>query len=152
VRLLGLYSDAYARCQFRGLQQFFRWLAAEDEMPDRMARLRPPKVARKSVPCFTSVELSRLGKACWGNTFAHRRDAAIVAVFLATGIRLTELTGIRYHPDDSDRSDVDLGAREIRVRGKGGRPRTVRSAACCCTRTGSGAISAGVAGPRWRRG
>jgi hypothetical protein len=30
VRLLAAYSDAYARGQFRGLQQFFRWLAAED--------------------------------------------------------------------------------------------------------------------------
>jgi hypothetical protein len=28
------------------------------------------------VPFFTSVELSKLKKACQGNTFAHRRDAA----------------------------------------------------------------------------
>ena len=33
VRLLASYSDAYARSQFRGLQQFFRWLAAEDGNP-----------------------------------------------------------------------------------------------------------------------
>jgi hypothetical protein len=26
---------------FRGLQQFFPWLAAEDEIPDPMVRLRP---------------------------------------------------------------------------------------------------------------
>jgi len=36
--------------QYRALQQFFRWLAAEDELPDPMARLRPPKVAGKLVP------------------------------------------------------------------------------------------------------
>jgi integrase len=47
VRLLALYSDAYARGQFRALQQFFRWLAAEDGIPDPMARLRPPREARK---------------------------------------------------------------------------------------------------------
>lgn len=29
-----------------------------------------------------------------------RRDAAIIAVFTATGIRLSELAGIRYHPGD----------------------------------------------------
>jgi integrase/recombinase XerD len=126
VRLLASYSDAYARNQFRALQQFFRWLAAEDGIPDPVARLRPPKESRKPVPCFTSVELSKLRKACQGNTFAQRRDAAIIAVFLATGIRLAEMAGIRYHPDDSYRSDVDLGAREVRVRGKGGRPRTVK--------------------------
>jgi hypothetical protein len=38
----------------------------------------------------------------------------------------SELTGIRYHPDDPCHGDVDLGAREITVRGKGGRPRTVK--------------------------
>jgi hypothetical protein len=86
VRLLGLYSDAYGRNQFRALQQFFRWLAAEDGIPDPMARLRPPKETRKPVPSFTSVELSRLAKACRGSSFDERRDAAVIAVFLATGI------------------------------------------------------------------
>ena len=52
VRLLAAYSDAYARNQFLGLQQFFRWLAAEDGIPDPVARLRPPREARKPVPCF----------------------------------------------------------------------------------------------------
>jgi hypothetical protein len=37
VRLLGCYSEAYACQQYRALQQFFRWLAAEDEVPDPMA-------------------------------------------------------------------------------------------------------------------
>jgi integrase len=91
-----------------------------------MARLRPPKVAEKPVPYFSSVELSRLERACRGNSFEDRRDAAILAVLPATGIRLAELTGLRYYPDDPYRSDVDLEAREIRVRGKGGKPRTVR--------------------------
>jgi hypothetical protein len=52
VRLLASYSDAYARNQFRALQQFFRWLAAEDGIPDPVARLRPPKETRKPVPCW----------------------------------------------------------------------------------------------------
>jgi integrase len=62
-----------------------------------------------------------------GNSFEDRRDAAVIAVFLATGIRVSELSAIRYRPDGRDGSDVDLEeAREIRVRGKGGRERTVR--------------------------
>jgi site-specific recombinase XerD len=126
VWLLGQYSDAYAYQQYRALQQFFRWLSAEEELPDPMARLRSPKVTEKPVPFFTSVELSKLEKACRGNTFAQRRDAAIIAVFTATGIRLAELTGIRYHPDDPAHSDLDLEAREITVRGKGSKPRTVK--------------------------
>ena len=124
--LLGRYSGAYARQQYRSLRQFFGWLAAEDEVPDPMARLRAPAVRDTPVPVFTSVELSRLEKACQGGTFAQRRDAAILSVFRATGIRLAELAQIRYHPGDPGRSDLDLDRREIRVRGKGGKDPTVR--------------------------
>jgi site-specific recombinase XerD len=63
---------------------------------------------------------------CRGSTFAARRDAAIIAVFTATGIRLSELGGIRCHPGDPTRTDLDLHAREIRIAGKGGKPRTVK--------------------------
>jgi site-specific recombinase XerD len=84
-------------------------------------------VADKPVPLFTCVELSKLNKACQGNTFAQRRDAAILAVFRATGIRLAELAGIRYHhPDDPGRSDVDLRRPGIYIRGKRGKDRMVR--------------------------
>jgi integrase len=124
--LLSRYSEAYARQQYRALRQFFLWLSAEDEIPDPMARLRAPTVREKPVPFFTTVELSQLEKACRGGTFAQRRDAAIVSVFRATGIRLAELAGIRYDPDDPRRGDVDLDRREIYVRGKGGKDRTVR--------------------------
>ena len=44
---------------------------------------------------FTGQELARLEQACAGRTFAQRRDTAIIAVFKATGIRLSELAGIR---------------------------------------------------------
>jgi integrase/recombinase XerD len=124
--LLGRYSDVYASSQYRVLQQFFKWLAGEEELPDPMARLRPPRVTEKLIPVFTSVELSQLDKACAGNNFAQRRDAAIIAVFRATGIRLSELAGIRYDPEDPARTDLDLESREIRVRGKGGKLRIVK--------------------------
>ena len=91
-----------------------------------MARLRAPKVTATAVPVFTSGELSDLGKACQGRSFAARRDAAIIAVFTATGIRLAELAGLRYHPGDPARSDLDLHAREIRIRGKDGTARIVK--------------------------
>ena len=126
VHLLTRYSDAYASNQFRALQQFFRWLAEEEQLPDPMARLRAPTVTEKLVPVFTSEELSALEKTCQGRSFAQRRDAAIIAVLTATGIRAGELAGIRYDPHDPRRSDVDLWRREITVRGKGGRPRVVR--------------------------
>ncbi len=43
-----------------------------------------------------AAELSQLENACQGRTFAQRRDAAVMAVFTATGIRVSELAGICY--------------------------------------------------------
>ena len=117
--LLDRYSSAYASNQYRALQQFFKWLAAEDQLPDPIAGLQPPRVSQKLVPVFTSQELTRLEQACAGRSFAQRRDTAIIAVFTATGIRLSELAGLRC-------SDIDLWQREITVRGKGGKDRIVR--------------------------
>ncbi|HEX9357807.1 MAG TPA: tyrosine-type recombinase/integrase [Streptosporangiaceae bacterium] len=126
VWLLARYSDSYASNQYRALQQVFRWWSDEEELPDPMARLRPPAVREKLVPVFASGELSALERACQGRTFARRRDQAIIAVFTASGIRLSELAGICHDPDDPLRSDVDLWRREITVRGKGGQTRIVK--------------------------
>jgi len=126
VWLLGRYSDSYASNQYRALQQFFKWWAGEEQLPDPMGRLRAPKVTEKLVPVFSSVELSKLERACQGRTFAQRRDAAIISVFRATGIRLSELAGICFDPEDTQRSDLDLWQREITVRGKGGKRRIVK--------------------------
>jgi site-specific recombinase XerD len=124
--LLDRYSCAYASNQYRALQQFFKWLAAEDELPDPMAGLQPPHVTDKLIPVFTGEELTRLDQACAGRSFAQRRDTAIIAVPTATGIRLAELAGLRYDPGDQRRSDIDLRQREITVRGKGGKDRIVK--------------------------
>ncbi len=123
--LLDRYSSAYASNQYRALQQFFRWLAAEDELPDPTHGLQAPPVPQPLIPVFTGQELARLEQACAGRTFAQRRDTAIIAVFTATGIRLSEMAGIRYDPGDPRRSDIDLWQREITVRGKGGKDRIV---------------------------
>ena len=117
--LLGRYSTAYASNQYRALQQFFKWLAAEDQLPDPMAGLQPPRVTEKLIPVFTPDELTLLERACAGRSFAQRRDTAIIAVFTATGIRLSELAGLRC-------GDIDLWQRELTVRGKGGRDRIVK--------------------------
>ena len=47
-------------------------------------------------------------------------------MLLATGVRRSELAGIRCDPGDPVRSDLNLLGREIRVRGKAGRERIVK--------------------------
>jgi len=138
VWLLGRYSDAYAYQQFRSLQQFFRWLEAEEGRPSPMGRLRPPKVAVRPVPFFSSVELSTLGRCCRGNSFEDRRDAAVLAVLLATGIRVSELAAIRYCLTRHRWTAAGSTSWWCAAAG---------SAGCGCTPTASGTISAM---PGWR--
>lgn len=126
VWLLDSYSDSYANNQYRALQQFFRWWSDDEELPNPMAKLRPPSVGEKIVPVFTEDELNKLLRSCEGRTFVQRRDFAILTLFRSTGLRLSELAGITYDPDDQDRSDLDLMRRELLVTGKGNKQRIVR--------------------------
>ena len=64
--LLDRYSSAYASNQYRALQQFFKWLAAEDELPDPMEGLQPPRVTDKLVPVFTAGGASPAGAGLRG--------------------------------------------------------------------------------------
>ncbi len=64
VWLLDRYSSAYASNQYRALQQFFKWLAAEEEIPGPMAGLKPPGVPDRPVPVFAAGDLPRLERAC----------------------------------------------------------------------------------------
>jgi hypothetical protein len=127
LQLLQWYSSAYASIQFRALRQFFKWRAGEEDSPDPMTRLRAPKVTVTAVPVFTSVELSELQGACQGRSFAARRDAAIIAVFTATGIRLSELAGICCHPDDPAATWTCRAGRSGSA-ARAGRPGPLRSA------------------------
>jgi len=86
-----------------------RWLADEEDLLDLMARLHASRVTEKLAPVYTSGELSALEKTCEGRGFAQRRDAAIIAVLTATGIRAGELAGIRYDPHDDSRDGVAPG-------------------------------------------
>jgi site-specific recombinase XerC len=84
-----------------------------------MARLSPPKVADKLVPVIADDELAAMLATCKGGGFENRRDAAIIALFKDTGIRLAELAGIAS-------ADVDVKDRQAIVTGKGDKQRTVR--------------------------
>jgi site-specific recombinase XerC len=95
------------------------------DQPD--GRLKPPKVGEKIVPVFTEDELIRLSKTCkGGKTLVDRRDHAIIELFKATGMRLSEMAGIEFDPEHPDRNDLDLESREVRVHGKGRKERVVK--------------------------
>jgi site-specific recombinase XerD len=117
--LLERWKPATANNRFRGLQQFWKWCAAEGEVKKSpMGNMKPPKLPETLPPVLTDDELRRLIATAEGNSFTQRRDMALMRVLLDTGARAAEIMNLTL--DDVDR---DLG--EIVVTGKGNRERRV---------------------------
>jgi site-specific recombinase XerD len=115
--VLERFKPATAANKFRSLQQFFKWLSEEGEIPESpMRNMRPPHVPEEPVPLLSEDELRRLFKSCEGRLFEDRRDNAIVSLFLDTGMRRNELATLRQ-------SDIDFDLSVALVMGKGRRPR-----------------------------
>ncbi|MBV9384562.1 MAG: phage integrase N-terminal SAM-like domain-containing protein, partial [Streptosporangiaceae bacterium] len=109
-------APSSAATRFRSLQQFFRWLDDEGEIDaSPMAKMRRPIIPEQPVPVLSDDEVRRLLDGCTGRDFRNRRDAAIIRLFLDTGMRLEGMAGLRYSADDPDASDVDLRAHVVRV-------------------------------------
>jgi integrase/recombinase XerC len=118
IEILDTRSAGYANHLYRALQQFMKWWAAESELPNPMAGMKPPHVPEQPVPVLREDVLKALLRSCEGREFTQRRDAAILYLFLDSGLRRGELAGL--HVDH-----VDLDHREVTVLGKGRRTRTV---------------------------
>lgn len=117
--LLDTRSASTAKTRFGGLQVFFGWLLEEGEV-DRspMERMKPPHVPEQPVDTLTLDEVRAMLAVCAGKTFDDRRDAAIIRLFMDSGMRRSELAGLRL-------SDVDFEDQVALVLGKGRRPRAV---------------------------
>jgi site-specific recombinase XerD len=115
--LLVKWKPATAHNRHRGCQAFFRWLADEGEVA-----VNP--FAKASAPVLTDAQVKALVGVTTGRTFEAKRDAAVIRIFLGTGLRLAELANLRYDPR-AEAGDVDLDFRRRRVLGKGRRERLV---------------------------
>ncbi len=105
--------------RYRSLQQFFKWLATEGEIRvSPMATMRPPLIPETPPPILEPAELKALLATVAGTDFEERRDAAILRLFLDSGLRRAELAGLRL-------AEVDFGNKVVVVLGKGRRPRAV---------------------------
>lgn len=117
--ILARWRPATAAVRYRSLQQFFRWLIDEGEIvTSPMAHMRPPKVPEQPVAVLSPDEQRLLLATCEGRSFEDRRDMAIFRVFVDTGARLAEVTGILVR-------NVHLDDGVILVLGKGRRERAV---------------------------
>lgn len=96
----------------RGLKVFGNWCAAEDLAEAKALRtLRRPRVPHKLVEPLSDDALRRLLDG------ASTRDRAILLLFLDTGLRLSELAGLRT-------ADLRVDG-SVKVMGKGARERIV---------------------------
>jgi site-specific recombinase XerD len=103
------------------IHSFFRYVAFED--PARAAQIQrvlaiPPKrFARTLVPFLSRPEVDALLAAPDRRTWSGRRDHAVILLAVQTGLRLSELTGLRQQ-------DVHLGTgAHVSVIGKGRKQR-----------------------------
>ncbi|MFI3286825.1 MAG: tyrosine-type recombinase/integrase [Rikenellaceae bacterium] len=103
------------------LRSFFRWARSKGyTQRDPTAHVRSLKVGRK-LPSF--VVQSRMQEVLEGGAeqrdqLLEQRNALIVLMFYTTGIRLSELQGVRL-------SDFSNSMRDLKVRGKGDKERLV---------------------------
>lgn len=112
-------SPATTAKHYRSLQQLFRWLADDGEIPrSPMERMSPPHIPEQPVPVFTDIELSALLGTARGNTFENRRDTAMLRLLIDSGIRPGELIGLAV-------TDLDFEQDVALVMGKGRRGRAV---------------------------
>ena len=112
-------SKASAARRLAALRTFARYLVREELLgEDPTALVGAPK-KEQTLPAHLAIdEMDRLLSAPDVTTPAGRRDRAILELFYASGLRLSELV-------DLDLEDVNLSGRVVRVRGKGGKERLV---------------------------
>jgi len=99
----------------RALRAFWSWLQRDGIIDNNpFAAVRPPKKPRLMPRVYTEEQLRMVLRAVEGQA----RERAIIELFLDSGMRLSELTGLTL-------DDLDLKNLSIRVFGKGGKERAV---------------------------
>jgi integrase/recombinase XerD len=108
------------------LKVFFRWLARTGGAPmDPAEPLLAPRPDQTLPETLHASEVAKLLESIDVNEALGRRDRAILDVFYSSGLRLSELCGLRLET-------VDLDEGFARVTGKGNKTRVTRIGAKAC--------------------
>jgi integrase/recombinase XerC len=112
-------SRATAARKLAAARTFLRYLRREALIDDDPGALvATPKRDVRMPAHLSEDEMSALIDAPGSATALDTRDRTILELFYASGLRLSELAGL-------DVDDVNLGAKMVRVLGKGGKERIV---------------------------
>jgi integrase/recombinase XerC len=118
---LGRRADARSTMgrKLSGLRTFLRYLRREGILDEDPAALAVSPRREQTLPAHLSeAEMSQLLDMPSAGDPLGRRDRAILELFYASGLRLSELVGL-------DIENVDLRNRLVRVMGKGAKERLV---------------------------
>jgi integrase/recombinase XerD len=120
-------ADEYARKakatsiarRLSALRRFYALLAQQGAVPvDPTLRVRAPRLPRRLPKNLSEAQVEALLAAPEIKTTLGLRDRAMLETLYATGLRVSELTGLKL-------SQVSLDAGVVRVLGKGGKERLV---------------------------
>ena len=112
-------SRASAARKLAAARTFLRYLRREGMVDDDAGAMVPTPKRDVRMPVHLSEqEMARLVTAPAADGPLGRRDRAILELFYASGLRLSELAGL-------DADDVNLSAQMVRALGKGGKQRIV---------------------------
>jgi integrase/recombinase XerD len=115
---LGLAPTSVRRAQ-SALRTYFRFLLEEGALEDDPTEgLQAPRVARPLPKVLDAADISALLEAPRLDSPVHWRDRAILEFLYATGVRVSELVGLRL-------TDLDLDEGLCTVFGKGSKERMV---------------------------
>jgi integrase/recombinase XerC len=112
-------SRASAGRKLAAVRTFGRWLRREGLLDSDPAALAASPKRDQKIPAHLSVdEMNRLLETPDRSSPLGRRDQAILELFYASGLRLSELVGL-------DLDNLNLSGRVVRVLGKGRKERLV---------------------------
>jgi integrase/recombinase XerC len=118
LQALGQSRSTAAR-KLAAIRTFLRYLRREELIAsDPGALIGTPKREVRMPAHLSEEEMSHLLDAPDVSAPLGRRDQAVLELFYASGLRLSELAGL-------DVDDINLSARMVRVLGKGGKERLV---------------------------
>lgn len=114
----GLSRASSAR-RLAAVRALAKYLVREGVLADDPTQLVGSPRKEQHLPAHLDLpQMDRLLAVPDGTTRAGRRDQAILELFYASGLRLSELVGL-------DLEDINLSSRMARVKGKGGKERLV---------------------------
>ncbi|MBT7952612.1 MAG: site-specific tyrosine recombinase XerD [Gammaproteobacteria bacterium] len=115
----GTRSARTSARRLSSIRRLYEYLVREGEMAhDPAAKIESPRLGRPLPKSLTEDEVEALIKAPDTSTDLGLRDRAMLEVLYATGLRVSELVGLRL-------SQVNLRQGVVRVMGKGNKERLV---------------------------